>query len=150
MPSGDMSPLPLYQMESFHDLSWHTMILNDTILSLRGTICHQISWYVMKCRHVKLKDFSFSLRIAFFQLKIFPQYIWWHLMTFHNTCLSDSERSKANVYIVSLGWRHVIGPICVCLCWLALYPGPVGSIIYADLYGSIKIKFTVLIPDTDQ
>ncbi len=28
--------------------------------------------------------------------------------------------------------------------------GPVGSIIYADLYGSIKIKFTVLIRDTDQ
>ncbi len=25
------------------------------------------------------------------------------------------------------------------------YTGPVGSIIYADLYGSIKIKFTVLI-----
>ncbi len=30
------------------------------------------------------------------------------------------------------------------------YSGPVGSIIYADLYGSIKIKFTVLIRDTDQ
>ncbi len=29
-------------------------------------------------------------------------------------------------------------------------PGPVGSIIYADLCGSIKIKFTVLIRDTDQ
>ncbi len=29
-------------------------------------------------------------------------------------------------------------------------PGPVGSIIYAGLYRSIKIKFTVLIRDTDQ
>ncbi len=36
---------------------------------------------------------------------------------------------------------------CVPVC---LSAGPVGSIIYADLYGSIKIKFTVLIRDTDQ
>ena len=28
--------------------------------------------------------------------------------------------------------------------------GPVGSIIYADLYGSMKIKFGVLIQNTDQ
>ncbi len=33
---------------------------------------------------------------------------------------------------------------------LVALTGPVGSIIYADLYGSIKIKFTVLIRDTDQ
>ncbi len=33
---------------------------------------------------------------------------------------------------------------------LMTYSGPVGSIIYADLYGSIKIKFTVLLRDTDQ
>ncbi len=29
---------------------------------------------------------------------------------------------------------------------LFVIAGPVGSIIYADLYGSIKIKFQVLIP----
>ncbi len=29
-------------------------------------------------------------------------------------------------------------------CLKAILSGPVGSIIYADLYGSIKIKFTVL------
>ncbi len=33
---------------------------------------------------------------------------------------------------------------------VTLFSGPVGSIIYADLYGSIKIKFTLLIRDTDQ
>ncbi len=37
-----------------------------------------------------------------------------------------------------------------CNGYKPLYTGPVGSIIYADLYGSIKIKFTVLIRDTDQ
>ncbi len=31
-----------------------------------------------------------------------------------------------------------------------LIAGPVGSIIYADLYGSIKINFPVLIRITDQ
>ncbi len=30
------------------------------------------------------------------------------------------------------------------------FTGPVGSIIYADLYGSIKIEFTVFIRDTEQ
>ena len=45
--------------------------------------CHDISWNVTKCHHVKLKDFLWSLVIYHIRnhQKIF-NLIWWHFMTY--------------------------------------------------------------------
>ncbi len=71
----------------------------------------------------------------------------------HNFFIGACSTTRLLMVLVLLSLHRKQRFACVNIaraCPPGCITGPVGSIIYADLYGSIKIKFTVLIRDTDQ
>ncbi len=57
----------------------------------------------------------------------------------------DVTKSGKNIFLITCPYEAIW-----ILYNMIVLTGPVGSIIYVDLYGSMKIKFTVLIRNTDQ
>ena len=74
----------------------------------------------------------------------------WKTQKLYSTLTLPLPTQKADDFVLSLTGLHYLISIDFEVTKCNVLTGPVGSIIYADLCGSIKIKLLILIRNIDQ